>query len=86
MPHAISPERASQEDETLPDAPPEAASELASGPSAKDEGEAVGPPEPAKADVKLEDLFNDMDDDEEFPASSVQDEQMDNSPEAPSYV
>jgi len=37
----------------------------------------------ATAEVKLEDLFADMDSDEEFPSSTGQDVKTSNSPEAP---
>lgn len=37
----------------------------------------------ATAEVKLEDLFADMDSDEEFPSSTGQDVKISNSPEAP---
>lgn len=44
------------------------------------EGEAVTEPE-IKAEVKLEDLFDDMSEDEEFPASSAQQIKQSSSPE-----
>jgi DNA primase small subunit len=37
----------------------------------------------ATAEVKLEDLFADMDSDEEFPSSTCQDVKISNSPETP---
>lgn len=62
MPHSVSSQDSSanrKDDELLPDAPP---AETAS------ENQEAG----ASAGVKLEDLFND-DDDDEFPASSAPD-------------
>lgn len=60
MPHSVSPATSpSRDDEELPDAPVESATE--------------------SGGVKLEDIFND-DDDEEFPASSAQDMKMEPSP------
>ena len=60
MPHSVSPAGSpSRDDEELPDAPVENATE--------------------NGGVKLEDMFND-DDDEEFPASSAQDVKMETSP------
>lgn len=60
MPHSVSPAASpSRDDEELPDAPVESATE--------------------NGGVKLEDMFND-DDDEEFPAPSAQDVKMESSP------
>jgi DNA primase small subunit len=59
MPHSVSSASPNREDEELPDAPVESATETGG--------------------VKLEDMFND-DDDEEFPASSAQDVKMESSP------
>lgn len=72
MPHSVSsnesppPDRG--DDEVLPDAPP--AADNANAPEEQKAG----------ANVRLEDLFADDDDDEEFPASSVADVKMASSP------
>lgn len=75
MPHSLSPEgirSPADEDNFLPDAPP--ANPEAS--DVEDEGgsgsSTAAVKEPSKADVKLEDLFDDDDDeDEDFPFSGV---------------
>ncbi|KKK24305.1 DNA primase small subunit [Aspergillus rambellii] len=66
MPHSISPDGSPKDDEILPDAP-----EITTAPNASDNNATQTA---AGGDVKLEDLFNDDDeDDNEYPASSVPD-------------
>lgn len=95
MPHSVSPEDSPMpvdEDGVLPDAPTNPTTEAE---SSQDESKPT--PEKSandneqsesKGDVKLEDLFNDEDDeDEEFPSSSAVDSKMASSPsEAILYV
>ncbi len=76
MPHSLSSEGnldSADEDGVLPDAPP-----ADPGASNVDVGGDSGSPhtlmhEPSQADIKLEDLFADDDEDEEFPSSGVTD-------------
>ena len=86
MPHSVSPESSPttaeslEEDSTLPDAPTHHLDEQntalrVNGP------ESTGA-EPVKAEVKLEDLFNDDEEDEEFPSSSPPSAKVEGSPPA----
>ena len=79
MPHSISPEASpAEEDSLLPDAPPEPLAEETDGhesensPSRHDQNE-TPTRVPKSAEVKLEDLFNTDDEDDEFPTSSAPD-------------
>ena len=77
MPHSVSsndsPKRVG-EDDILPDAPP-----IESANPAVQEEMGTGGTENVKAGVKLEDMFND-DEDDEFPASSAADAKTESSP------
>ena len=91
MPHSVSPEAASPaEDSILLDAPAESVSEQGDGVSDTEAdaiidpcgGQAVDSINHTRTDeVKLEDLFNDdEDEDEEFPSSGATDVKMGSSP------
>ena len=79
MPHSVSPEASPQEDSILPDAPPhalieaendESTDDLAKGDSLVTDATKI---DHKTTEVKLEDLFNtDDEEDEEFPSSSAQ--------------
>lgn len=90
MPHSVSPEASpAAEDSVLPDAPPEPISEpdqdLSSShgdtPTPSNGNAVDGSVKPVpKEDIKLEDLFDDDEEDEEFPSSSAPDVKMESSP------
>lgn len=91
MPHSVSPEATSPaEDSILPDAAPEPLLEQSDGdadtepdvPIEANGGEVVGAVSHHRTDeIKLEDLFNDdEDEDEEFPSSGAADVKMTSSP------
>ena len=91
MPHSVSPAPSSsgqQEDVTLPDAPPEIVSSPENGLGTVSSYEAKAGNEgavkkPSSGDIKLEDLFNDDEsDDEEFPSSSATNGKLESSPPA----
>ena len=86
MPHSVSPEppptatEPRKEDSTLPDAPTHHLDEQGIALKRNDiENTATGF---AKEEVKLEDLFNDDDEDEEFPSSSPPVAKVESSPPA----
>ncbi|KAI9877456.1 MAG: hypothetical protein M1830_003840 [Pleopsidium flavum] len=90
MPHSVSPEASPPaEDSILPDAPPEPLlgpdEDLSNGHSdatIQADGNPVygSVKSAANTEVKLEDLFSDEDEDEEFPSSSATDAKMGSSP------
>lgn len=83
MPHSISPPASpsvAQEDSIIPDAPLHAPSDV-NTPSSSDGQNGNGPEEALKNNIKLEELFQDGDDDDdEFPSFSAPDGKADSSP------
>lgn len=86
MPHSVSPEPSSpatesrEEDSTLPDAPTHNVDQQDIALKGDDpESTATGS---VKEEVRLEDLFNDDDEDDEFPSSSPPDAKVESSPPA----
>ena len=72
MPHSTSDTPPSLDDDSsLPDAPSQSTSEH--GDSGRESG--IGKDDNLKIDIKLEDLFNDEDEDEEFPSSAATNEE-----------
>ena len=74
-----------EEDSELPDAPPQALdiTEESEGDNQKELGRGVPVQEELKPDIKLEDLFNDVDEeDEEFPSSRATTGMIESSPPA----
>lgn len=97
MPHSVSPEAQELDAEAMAtdveasnDAPMRDGDEddemamvetkIEAGAAIEDRTAAIAP---EKQDVKLEDLFADVESDEEFPSSNAQDLKMSSSPEAP---
>ncbi len=81
MPHSVSPPGSSaapQEDSIIPDAPLHALNDSDSS-SSRDENNGKGVKQDSKADVRLEDFF-DEDDDEEFPSSGAANGKVESSP------
>ena len=83
MPHStvtdpVAPSSPTEEDSVLPDAPPHALDEV----KEEEHGDTIR--EAPKADVKLEDLFNDDDDedDDEFSSSGAVTAKVESSPPA----
>ena len=74
-----------EEDSDLPDAPPQALdlTEESEGDNQKELGGGVPVQEELKPEIKLEDLFNDVDEeDEEFPSSGATTGMVESSPPA----
>ena len=90
MPHStaadlVTPSSPLEEDSELPDAPPHAldVKEESEGDNQKDLETGVPVREDLKPDIKLEDLFDDVDDeDEEFPSSGATTGMVESSPPA----
>ena len=90
MPHSttadlVTPSSPLEEDSELPDAPPHSLDIQEEGERDNQKGLENGVParEEAKTDIKLEDLFNDDDEeDEEFPSSGATTGMIENSPPA----
>ena len=92
MPHStvtdpVAPSSPTEEDSVLPDAPPHALDEVKEEREEADENEQEDGDtirEAPKADVKLEDLFNDDDDedDDEFSSSGAATAKVESSPPA----
>ena len=76
MPHSTSTTPPLPDDDSsLPDATPQSTSEHGNG---SDES-GIGKNDNIKIDIKLEDLFNDEDEDEEFPSSAATNEKSSSS-------
>ncbi|KAL8675913.1 MAG: hypothetical protein Q9224_007352, partial [Gallowayella concinna] len=74
MPHSISPAESPasiDEDSTLPDAPPANLDKAEADNKDHLSGSNIVVQGPSKENVKLEDLFDDDEEDEEFPSSSM---------------
>lgn len=77
MPHSVSaeePRTPMDEDSVLPDAPPAGLESSESDDGQMDSSPNAAIQDPAKENIKLEDLFADDDDDEEFPSSGFSNE------------
>ena len=91
MPHStatdlVIPSSPLEEDSELPDAPPHALDirEEGEGDNQKESEIGVSVQEELKTEIKLEDLFNDVDDDdEEFPSSGATTGMVESNPPAP---
>ena len=85
MPHSISPllvPNAAQEDSTLADAPLDALDDNVDYGSGNDMTGTEGKIN-MKTEVKLEDIFNDDEDDDEFQSSGTPNSKVESSPPAP---
>ncbi|KAL9581701.1 MAG: hypothetical protein Q9212_003740 [Teloschistes hypoglaucus] len=84
MPHSVSakePKSPMDEDTVLPDAPPAGLESSDSDDGPVDNSPITAIQDPAKENIKLEDLFDD-DDDEEFPSSGLSNDTSNSSPPA----
>lgn len=84
MPHSVSaeePKDPMDEDSILPDAPPVGLEASESDDGQIDDSSNAVIQDPSKENIKLEDLFDD-DDDEKFPSSSLSNETANSSPPA----